>query len=93
VPAVLLEGGFLSDPAEGQRIATAQYRQRLGQAIAQGIQNYNAAVNYRSGGATFAAARTNLPPHEQPITAPLQPLSSIDPGPPEQPSVSIRAGD
>jgi N-acetylmuramoyl-L-alanine amidase len=93
VPAVLVEGGFLSDPAEGQRIATAQYRQRLGQAIAQGIQNYNAAVNYRSGGATFAAARTNLPPHEQPITAPLQPLSSIDPGPPEQPSVSIRAGD
>lgn len=76
VPAVLLEGGFLSDPREGQRIATAQYRQQLGQAIAQGIKNYDAAVNFRNGGATFAAARTNLPPHEQGISEPLQPPSA-----------------
>ena len=34
--------------SEGQRIATAQYRQQLGAAIAQGVQTYNAAVNYRS---------------------------------------------
>ncbi|MEY2479247.1 MAG: N-acetylmuramoyl-L-alanine amidase [Verrucomicrobiota bacterium] len=71
IPAVLFEGGFLSDPSEGQRIATAQYRQQLGVAIAQGVQNYNAAVNYRASGPTFAAARINLPPHEHSITEPL----------------------
>jgi N-acetylmuramoyl-L-alanine amidase len=92
VPAVLVEGGFLSDPAEGQRIATAQYRQRLGVAIAQGVQNYDAAVNYRSGGATFAAARTNLPPHEHSITEPLQAIANT-PVSADEPSASIRGGE
>ncbi len=72
IPATLIECGFLSDPVEGQRIATVQYRQRLGQAIAKGIENYNAAVNYRTGGASFAVARTNLPPHAHSITEPLE---------------------
>ena len=71
IPGLLFEGGFLSDPSEGQRIATAQYRQQLGTAIAQGVQNYNAAVNYRASGPTFAAARIKLPPHEHSITEPL----------------------
>ncbi len=89
---MLIEGGFLSDPAEGQRIATAQYRQRLGQAIAQGVQNYNNAVNYRGGGGTLASVRANLPPHEHSITEPLQALAnqalSTD-----TPSASIGGGD
>jgi N-acetylmuramoyl-L-alanine amidase len=71
IPGVLFEGGFLSAQAEGQRIATAQYRQQLGVAIAQGVQNYNAAVNYRASGPTFATARASLPPHEHSITEPL----------------------
>jgi N-acetylmuramoyl-L-alanine amidase len=36
-PAVLVEGGFLSNPDEAQRIATAAYRQKLAQAVAQAI--------------------------------------------------------
>lgn len=91
IPAVLVEGGFLSDPAEGQRIATAQYQQRLGQAIGQGIQNYNNAVNYRGGGGTFAFARANLPPHDRSITEPLQPITNQSAGG-DQPSASIRGG-
>ena len=71
IPTVLLEGGFISDPVEGQRIATSYYRQNLGNAIAQGVQNYNAAVNYRAGVANFALAKTNLPPHSQSITESL----------------------
>jgi N-acetylmuramoyl-L-alanine amidase len=82
IPAVLLEGGFISDPREGQRIATAQYRHQLGAAIAQGIENYNAAVNYRAGATNFAVAKTNLPPHARPISEPLHP-----------PSISINAGE
>jgi N-acetylmuramoyl-L-alanine amidase len=93
IPAVLIEGGFISDPVEGQRIATSYYRQRLGGAIAQGIQNYNAAVNYRAPGASFAVAKVNLPPHSRSISEPLGADT-----PPEQkfhhpPSISIKAGE
>ena len=93
IPAVLLEGGFLNDPAEGQRIATAQYRQQLGTAIAQGVQNYNAAVNYRSGNAAFTVAQTNLPAHSRSITEPLGAAPVPAAATPEQPSVSITPGE
>ena len=93
IPAVLVEGGFLNDPAEGQRIATPQYRQQLGTGIAQGVQNYNAAVNYRSGNAAFTVARANLPAHSRSITEPLHAAPPAAPIAPEQPSVSISAGE
>src|SRR3954470_7979443 len=86
IPAVLGEVGFISNPSEGQRIATSYYRQRLGAAIAQGIQNYNSAVNYRTQGANFAVAKTNLPLHTHSITEPLG--SEIHP-----PSISISGGN
>jgi N-acetylmuramoyl-L-alanine amidase len=92
IPAVLVEGGFISDPSEGQRIATSNYRQRLGVAIAQGIQNYNGAVNYRTQGASFAVAKANLPPHARSISEPLSadaPVERRD----HPPSISIGAGD
>jgi N-acetylmuramoyl-L-alanine amidase len=86
IPAVLVEGGFISNPSEGQRIATSYYRQRLGTAIAQGIQNYNAAVNYRTQSANFAMAKVNLPPHTHSINEPLEAEN-------HQPSVSINGGN
>jgi N-acetylmuramoyl-L-alanine amidase len=88
IPAVLVEGGFISDVSEGQRIATSYYRQRLGTAIAQGIQNYNAAVNYRTLGANFAVAKVNLPPHTHSISEPLGAESRDHP-----PSISISGGN
>jgi N-acetylmuramoyl-L-alanine amidase len=39
-PAVLVESGYLSNNAEARKIATAAYRQRIAQAIADGIQAY-----------------------------------------------------
>jgi len=36
-PAVLIEGGYLSNPAEAQRIASATYRQTLAEALARGL--------------------------------------------------------
>ena len=93
IPAVLLEAGFLNDPVEGQRIATPQYRQQLAMAIAQGVQNYNAAVNYRTPNTTFAVVRANLPPHTRSITEPLEESRAPEPAPPQPPSVSISAGE
>jgi N-acetylmuramoyl-L-alanine amidase len=93
IPALLLEAGFLNDPAEGQRIATPQYRQQLGMAIAQGVQNYNSAVNYRTPNTTFAVVRANLPPHTRSITEPLAESRLPDAVPPQPPSISISGGE
>jgi N-acetylmuramoyl-L-alanine amidase len=37
-PAVLIEAGYLSNPAEARKIAAAEYRQRLAEAVAQGLE-------------------------------------------------------
>lgn len=92
IPAVLVEGGFISSASEGQRIATSNYRQRLGVAIAQGIQNYNAAVNYRTQGANFAVAKVNLPPHTHSISEPLGAEAAAE-RPDHPPSISISGGN
>lgn len=91
IPAMLLEAGFLNDPAEGQRIATLQHRQQLSSAIAQGVQSYDAAVNYRSQNSSFAVVRANLPPHTRSITEPLSPAGP-PPVQPQEPSISINGG-
>lgn len=93
IPAVLLEGGFISDPGEGPRIASPYYRQQLGAAIAQGIQNYNAAVNYRAGASNFMVAKTNLPPHSHSITEPIGATQPVEPDPLHPPSISVHAGE
>lgn len=44
MPAVLIEAGFLSHPAEGRRIAEAGYRRQLARAITEGLLAYKGAV-------------------------------------------------
>ena len=39
-PAVLVESGYLSNDAEARRIATPQYRQKIAEAIAEGVDHY-----------------------------------------------------
>ena len=68
VPAVLVEAGFLNDPVEDAHIATPQYQEQLGQAIAQAVATYNRAINFQNGGPTIASATTNHPPHTHTIT-------------------------
>ena len=92
VPAVLLEAGFLTDALEAQRIGTTQYREQLGAAIAQGIQTYDTAINYRSSDAGFAFVKANLPPHARSITEPLHSEAPTPTPSPEEPSVSISGG-
>lgn len=45
IPGVLVEGGFLSNPADAQLIATSQYREEEAQCIAIAVRNYRNAVN------------------------------------------------
>jgi N-acetylmuramoyl-L-alanine amidase len=44
MPAALVEAGFLSHPAEGKRIFTAEYRKQMARAIVEGIQSYKKVV-------------------------------------------------
>ena len=37
-PAVLIEGGYLSSPAEARRIADPAFRQKLAEAVAEGVE-------------------------------------------------------
>ena len=39
-PAVLIEGGFLNNPLDARLIGNAEYRDRLAQAIAEGVMTY-----------------------------------------------------
>ncbi|HET7314629.1 N-acetylmuramoyl-L-alanine amidase [Salinisphaera sp.] len=40
IPSVLCETAFLSNPAQARKLATAQFRDQLAQAMYQGIMNY-----------------------------------------------------
>ncbi len=93
IPAVLVEAGFLNDPVEGGRIATPQYRQELGQAIAQAVTSYNQAVNFEATGPTFVAAARNLPAHTRSINESLAAGRPPAAPAPEEPSAVIRPSE
>ena len=44
MPAVLIEGGFMSHPSEGRKIFTPAYRKQMARAIVDGVAAYKAAV-------------------------------------------------
>lgn len=44
-PAILVEGGYLSNPAEARQIADPAHRQKLAEAVAQGLRTMQAGLN------------------------------------------------
>jgi N-acetylmuramoyl-L-alanine amidase len=44
MPAVLIEGGFMSNPAEGRKIFDAAYRKQMARAIVEGLLAYKRTV-------------------------------------------------
>lgn len=51
-PAVLVEAAFLSNDAEGRKVSTSAYRQRIAESISAGVKQHaalNAAVRARKG--------------------------------------------
>jgi N-acetylmuramoyl-L-alanine amidase len=71
IPSVLVECGFLTNPAEAQYALNSAYRQKLALEIAHGIQN-RAAVS-RIPGATRIVSSSSSTALE-PETVPLQPF-------------------
>lgn len=75
-PAVLVEGGFLSNPAESRLIATTSYRSALARAIAKGILSYRALALGDSRGAPLPVSQTSPP---SPPPAPPRPAEDHKP--------------
>jgi len=58
-PGVLIESGFLSNPAEAKKISTPEYRQQIAEAIARGVKSYAATLeSLRKSRAAAATPQT-----------------------------------
>jgi N-acetylmuramoyl-L-alanine amidase len=59
-PGVLIESGFLSNPAEARKISTPEYRQQIAEAIASGVRDYATTLELlRKSQSAPAPQRTN----------------------------------
>lgn len=59
-PAVLVEGGFVSHPAEARLLGDSGYRQKLAESIAAGIMKYLAAPRRQADGTPLAVVRNGV---------------------------------
>jgi N-acetylmuramoyl-L-alanine amidase len=74
MPAVLIEGGFMSDPKEARKIYSESYRRQLAQAIVDGVLAYKRLVERPQ---SVAASKKATP----------SPTRSAKPAPPSAPRV------
>ncbi len=88
-PAILVEGGYLSSPAEARLISEASYRQRLAEAVARGIDAYGVQFVSRSPQSTVSRplATAHSGPSSNPAALPgpeHPPVESATGGPGEE---------
>jgi N-acetylmuramoyl-L-alanine amidase len=62
VPGVLIEGGFLTNAIDDMRIANPAFRQNMAQAIFQGVEAYNRAVERSAAASAGTIAKGNTAP-------------------------------
>ena len=81
IPAILVEGGFLTQRGESQLIAQSTWRQKLAQSIATGITNYKSLVDNKTRPTMMAEYRraTEGQLVLKDATAPAMPEASVAP--------------
>jgi len=86
VPAVLIEGGFLSSTTEARQIATPAYRQQLAEAIVTGIEGFKTLAEHKIPPKLLADYRHETAPALQaaPIVVTTSPATA-DPSAPAAP--------
>jgi len=62
VPAVLIEGGFVSSATEARQIATPAYRQELAEAVANGITGFKTLAEHKIPPKLLVAYRNSTAP-------------------------------
>ncbi|HWB58398.1 MAG TPA: N-acetylmuramoyl-L-alanine amidase [Chthoniobacteraceae bacterium] len=63
VPAILIEGGFLSNLSDSSLVASAAWRSKLAEAIADGVDNYKNLAEKKQRPKTVADYRRVAPEH------------------------------
>jgi N-acetylmuramoyl-L-alanine amidase len=63
-PAVLVEGGFISNPLENQLLRNDEYKQRMANAIAEGIVNYERTVRQSLPTPKLASSQSPVNPRK-----------------------------
>ena len=66
MPAVLIEGGFMTDPLDAKNIYDPAFRQRMARSLVNGILAYQDAVWEKNGAAKPVGALLKLPGHAPP---------------------------
>jgi N-acetylmuramoyl-L-alanine amidase len=61
MPAILIEGGFMTDPQDSKKIYDPEFRQRMAQSIVSGILAYKDAVEEKPGEIRAAGATVKSP--------------------------------
>jgi N-acetylmuramoyl-L-alanine amidase len=89
VPAVLIEGGFVSSDSEARQIATPAYRQQLAEAIVTGIESFKTLAEHRIPPKLLAAYRHDTNGLQ---TAPIVETNAIAPADPSAPERQAPAG-
>lgn len=85
VPAVLIEGGFVSSTDEARLIALPSWRQKLAEAIVSGVENYKALAEHHVPPKTVADYRRTAPPGQQQSPTVMTNASGQNPAAPEAP--------
>ena len=57
-PAVLIEGGFITNKDELSKLATEDYRDQLAAAVADGIVRYRDVISQRESGSADTAQKS-----------------------------------
>jgi len=65
-PAALVEAAYLSNNADASRLATPEFRQKVAQALADGIDEYSAALAALHPSASATAETRPAPAAPQP---------------------------
>ncbi|HEY3763122.1 MAG TPA: N-acetylmuramoyl-L-alanine amidase [Verrucomicrobiae bacterium] len=62
MPAILIEGGYMTNPTEGQKVYSAAYRKQMAAAIVRGVLAYQSLAAPIPPPKPVPAIKTNLPP-------------------------------
>ncbi len=76
IPAVLIEGGFVSSDTEARQIATPIYRQELAQTIVTGIEQFKGLAEHKVPPKLLADYRNPIAPQSAPIVQAISPAVS-----------------
>jgi N-acetylmuramoyl-L-alanine amidase len=88
IPAILVEGGFLSNSVDARLITSGAYRQKLAESISRGIKNYMTLMNSPVGKAptVIKPVDKDKPKFREPTVTPAAPVPSPAPKPAPPPA-------